>query len=104
MPPGDEVRLEARPPGLQWWLSLPFIALIRVYQVTLSPLMGGQCRYEPTCSRYALEAYGRFGPLRGSWLTVRRVLRCHPFVRGGYDPVPWEDETPGTGIKGKMGP
>jgi putative membrane protein insertion efficiency factor len=73
----------------QWWLSLPFIALIRVYQVALSPFMGGQCRYEPTCSRYAIEAYERFGPLRGSWLAARRILRCHPFVRGGYDPVPW---------------
>jgi putative membrane protein insertion efficiency factor len=76
--------------GWAWWLSLPFIALIRVYQVTLSPVMGGQCRYEPTCSWYAVEAYGRFGPVKGTWLTVRRLLRCHPFVRGGYDPVPAE--------------
>lgn len=80
-----------RAPAWRWWLSLPFIALIRIYQVTLSPFMGGQCRYEPTCSRYALEAYGRFGPLKGTWLAARRILRCHPFVRGGYDPVPLED-------------
>jgi uncharacterized protein len=72
--------------------SLPFIAAIRLYQFTLSPLMGGQCRYEPTCSRYAIEAYQQFGALRGSWLTVRRILRCHPFVRGGYDPVPVNDD------------
>lgn len=78
-------------------LSLPFIALIRIYQVTLSPFMGGQCRYEPTCSRYAIEAYERFGPLKGSWLTVRRLLRCHPFVKGGYDPVPLEDHHGGRG-------
>ncbi len=69
-------------------LSLPFILLIRLYQVTLSPLMGGHCRFEPTCSRYALEAYRLHGAARGTWLTVRRVLRCHPLGGHGYDPVP----------------
>ena len=78
-------------------LSWPFIALIRVYQVTLSPFMGGQCRYEPTCSRYAIDAYERFGPLKGTWLAARRILRCHPFVRGGYDPVPFPDDGPSPG-------
>jgi putative membrane protein insertion efficiency factor len=70
------------------WLSLPFILLIRVYQVMLSPLMGGHCRFYPTCSAYALEAYRKKGPLGGTWLTVRRLARCHPLGGAGYDPVP----------------
>lgn len=68
--------------------SGPFILLIRVYQVFLGPLMGGHCRFEPTCSRYAIEAYQRHGPIRGTWLTLRRLFRCHPFGGHGYDPVP----------------
>ena len=80
---------ERRTPVFSW----PFIALIWVYRFTLSPLVGGQCRFEPTCSRYALEAYHRYGPCRGTALTIRRVLRCHPFNPGGYDPVPLEDPT-----------
>ena len=81
--------------GLGFWSRLgnvPFVLLIRLYRVTLSPLIGGQCRYEPTCSRYGLEAYRLHGPVRGSLLTLRRILRCHPFVRGGYDPVPLPDD------------
>lgn len=66
----------------------PFIALIWVYRFTLSPLIGGQCRFVPTCSRYALDAYSRHGACRGTALTLRRILRCHPFHCGGYDPVP----------------
>ena len=62
--------------------------LIRVYQVVLSPFLGGHCRYEPTCSVYAIEAVKEHGPWRGGWLAIRRLLRCHPFVKGGYDPVP----------------
>jgi hypothetical protein len=76
--------------------NTPFVLLIRLYRVTLSPLVGGQCRYEPTCSGYGLEAYRLHGPVRGSLLTLRRILRCHPFVKGGYDPVPLpEDGTRG---------
>lgn len=71
--------------------SFPFILLIRLYQITLSPIMGGQCRFEPTCSRYALTAYRLHGPWRGSLLTARRISRCHPFGKGGYDPVPLGD-------------
>lgn len=72
----------------------PFIALIWIYRLTLSPLIGGQCRFEPTCSRYALDAYRRHGPLLGTRLTLRRILRCHPFHPGGYDPVPFESNAP----------
>jgi len=68
--------------------AAPFILMIRAYQATLSPLMGGRCRFLPSCSEYALEAYRTLNPLRASWLTLRRILRCHPFGGSGYDPVP----------------
>lgn len=68
--------------------NAPFIGLIWAYRCTLSPFIGRQCRFEPTCSRYALGAFRRFGPSRGLWLTARRIGRCHPFHAGGYDPVP----------------
>jgi uncharacterized protein len=61
---------------------------IRFYQLALSPLVGPACRFYPSCSQYALEAVSRFGVLRGGWLSVRRLGRCHPFNPGGYDPVP----------------
>lgn len=73
--------------------SLPFLALIYAYRFTLSPLLGGQCRFHPTCSTYALDAYRLRGPVMGTYLTVRRLLRCHPFGGSGYDPVP-EPNTP----------
>jgi putative membrane protein insertion efficiency factor len=62
--------------------------LIRAYQLVLSPWLGGRCRFYPSCSHYALEAVREHGSLRGSWLSLRRLLRCHPFHPGGYDPVP----------------
>jgi putative membrane protein insertion efficiency factor len=62
--------------------------LVRLYQLVLSPWLPPSCRYEPSCSAYALEALRTHGALRGSWLTVRRLGRCHPFCAGGYDPVP----------------
>jgi uncharacterized protein len=61
---------------------------IRFYQLAVSPLVGPACRFHPSCSQYALEAVSRFGVLRGGWLAVRRLGRCHPFHPGGYDPVP----------------
>lgn len=71
------------------------IGLIRAYQVGISPLLPGACRFTPTCSQYALVAVERHGPLRGSWLAIRRLLRCHPFGGFGYDPVPSGAEAPG---------
>lgn len=62
--------------------------LIRLYQWTVSPMLGPACRFHPTCSQYALEAIRRFGVLRGSWLALRRIGRCHPWHPGGEDPVP----------------
>ncbi|MBT0719216.1 membrane protein insertion efficiency factor YidD [Rosenbergiella epipactidis] len=64
------------------------IALIRVYQRLISPLLGPHCRFTPSCSHYGIEALRRFGVAKGSWLTIKRVLKCHPLHPGGEDPVP----------------
>jgi uncharacterized protein len=64
------------------------MSLIRVYQWTLSPMLGARCRFYPSCSCYAHEAIERHGVLAGTWLAAKRLLRCHPFSPGGYDPVP----------------
>jgi len=64
------------------------IFLLRSYQCTISPLLGPCCRFHPSCSEYAIQALARFGVLRGSWLAVRRISRCHPLHPGGLDPVP----------------
>ena len=73
--------------GLRW-LTWPLIGLIRGYQYAISPLLGRRCRFFPTCSEYAVESLTRHGPVKGVWLTLRRVGRCHPWHPGGYDPVP----------------
>ena len=70
-----------------------FLALIRFYKRQISPLLPPSCRYVPTCSEYAYEAISRFGAGYGTWLAVKRLLRCNPFFPGGYDPVP-EKKTP----------
>ncbi len=64
------------------------IKIIRFYQKKISPLFGPRCRYYPTCSQYAVEAVERFGAIKGSFLTIYRLLRCNPLFPGGYDPVP----------------
>ncbi|HEU5174065.1 MAG TPA: membrane protein insertion efficiency factor YidD [Gemmatimonadaceae bacterium] len=64
------------------------VLLVRGYQVGISPLLPSSCRYFPSCSAYAIQALERHGALKGSWLAARRILRCHPFTPGGYDPVP----------------
>jgi len=64
------------------------ILLVRVYQFGISPLLIGTCKFVPSCSQYFVEAVGRYGPVRGGYMGVRRVLRCHPFGGGGIDPVP----------------
>ncbi len=62
--------------------------MVRFYQLAISPYLPNNCRYVPTCSSYAMEALEEFGPLKGGYLIFRRILRCHPFSKGGYDPVP----------------
>ncbi len=64
------------------------ITLIYIYQACISPLLGSSCIYHPSCSHYAREALNRFGFIYGTFLCVKRILRCHPFEQGGYDPVP----------------
>ena len=69
-------------------LSLPLILLVRFYQKFISPYKPCCCRFTPTCSQYALEALRKYGPLKGSWLAFKRIIRCHPWGGSGYDPVP----------------
>ena len=68
------------------------IGLLKVWRLTISPIYGNVCRYYPSCSAYALRAVEFHGAVKGSWLTVRRLLRCHPWSPGGYDPVPGTPE------------
>lgn len=77
-----------RPRAPARWVRQFVIAAIRVYQSVLSPHLGPSCRYEPSCSTYALTAIARYGVIRGSWLSAARIGRCHPWGRFGYDPVP----------------
>jgi putative membrane protein insertion efficiency factor len=64
------------------------VLAVRAYQVVLSPLLPSACRYQPSCSNYAIEALEKHGALHGTWLAARRIARCHPFRPGGFDPVP----------------
>lgn len=73
-----------RPYQPGWWLQ----RLILLYRRLLSPVLGRNCRYLPSCSEYAYEAIGEHGALKGTWMAIRRVGRCHPWHEGGYDPVP----------------
>ncbi|HIX02847.1 MAG TPA: membrane protein insertion efficiency factor YidD [Candidatus Odoribacter faecigallinarum] len=73
---------------MQKLLTLLLVIPIKFYQYCISPLLPPTCRYTPTCSQYALEAIRKHGPFKGLWLTVKRLLRCHPWGGSGYDPVP----------------
>lgn len=69
-------------------LALPIIGTLRLYQLAISPWLGSNCRYQPTCSQYAIEAFRKHGVAKGGSLAVRRIGRCHPWGASGYDPVP----------------
>lgn len=73
---------------MRQWPNTILIALVRGYQLFISPVIGSRCRFHPSCSQYSIEALRTHGALLGSWLTLRRLLRCHPLHPGGYDPVP----------------
>jgi len=73
-------------------LAKPLIGLVRLYRLVFSPWLGMNCRFQPTCSSYAIEALQVHGVLRGSWLAARRIGRCHPWGDSGYDPVPGTDK------------
>lgn len=68
--------------------TFPFIILVRFYQICISPLKPASCRFTPTCSTYAIEALKKHGPIKGLYLAIKRILRCHPWGGSGYDPVP----------------
>lgn len=74
-------------------MKLALIGIIKGYRLVVSPLLGPSCRFHPTCSQYAIEAIERFGAVKGGALAARRILRCHPFHPGGYDPVPPPDQS-----------
>lgn len=69
-------------------LVAPLVLAVKFYRLCISPFTPASCRYTPTCSEYALEALRRYGPLKGGWLTIKRLSRCHPWGGHGYDPVP----------------
>lgn len=90
------------PDGPPTWAARLLMVPITVYRRLIGPMLAPRCRFEPSCSAYALEALRRHGALRGSWLAVRRIGRCHPFHPGGYDPVPSRNvaSTEATGDRG----
>jgi len=68
--------------------SYIFIGIIRFYQSAISPFLGAKCRFTPTCSAYGVEAIRKYGPFKGGWMALKRILSCHPWGKSGYDPVP----------------
>ena len=80
---------------MKWLLSIPklcLLAIIRFYQLAISPWLPATCRFSPTCSEYGKQAIKRHGAIKGGFLTIYRILRCQPFCKGGYDPVPEKEK------------
>jgi len=69
-------------------ITFPFVVLIKIYQVIVSPLFPSSCRFVPTCSQYSVEALRKYGLFKGGWLTIKRISKCHPWGGNGYDPLP----------------
>ena len=80
------------PNAVSRMLAKPLIGLVRLYRLLISPWLGSNCRYQPTCSSYAIEALQTHGVLRGTWLAAKRIGRCHPWGGSGYDPVPGTEQ------------
>ena len=78
--------------GISDYLAMPLLALVWLYRKLISPLLGNNCRFDPTCSAYAEQALRERGAFRGGWLAVKRIGRCHPWGGSGYDPVPPADD------------
>lgn len=74
--------------GVRWLLGQCLVIMVRIYQYTLSPMLGPRCRFWPSCSSYAIEAIQVHGPFKGSWMAAKRLVKCHPGSDGGMDPVP----------------
>lgn len=74
-------------------LALPFVGLIIIYRKLISPILGPHCRFYPSCSEYALQAFRSYGLLRGLWMTIKRLIKCHPGHSGGYDPIPLQQKS-----------
>jgi len=73
---------------VKWIVSKIIVFLIRIYQLSISPFLGSNCRYQPTCSQYSVDAVNKYGPLKGGWLALKRISSCHPWGGHGHDPVP----------------
>jgi len=73
---------------VKWIVSKIIVFLIRIYQLSISPFLGSNCRYQPTCSQYSVDAVSKYGPLKGGWLALKRISSCHPWGGHGHDPVP----------------
>ena len=90
--PGAAWQVFPRPHSITGWILAPLswllVLLIRLYQMFISPGLPSSCRFAPSCSQYTLEAVQRYGALKGGWLGARRLVRCHPWHPGGFDPVP----------------
>lgn len=78
--------------ALNTYLKAVLMASIRTYRYVLAPLLGTNCRFEPSCSQYSLEVINHFGCIRGGYLTLRRLVKCHPWHEGGYDPIPFKTD------------
>ena len=77
--------------GIRIAMKKFFMLLIRLYQIAISPLLGNRCRFQPTCSAYAMEAFDKYPPHKAFWLSFKRISKCHPFHPGGYDPLMTRD-------------